>query len=242
MKQTLQILILCIFLSIQITAQDLVFSPESVEVVDYADPDDPHFELVAYSTLTNTGIETLSIRWERFIDDAPYGWNIRVCDNLQCYEEPVYSNMSEDIGIEAPITLLPGESTNIDIHVKPKGLSGDGDVRVDISIIGEPSSDVVASNTYSFSSLLTNVKEAEKIKLDIYPNPTSDYFQIKGTQEVDRIVLYNIVGKEVRSFNVAPGMRYNLHGLPNGLYLVSLVNNERGILKTLRLGKRSRRP
>jgi hypothetical protein len=242
MKQILQVIILCSLLSFQIHAQDLVFSPEPVEVIDYADPNDPHFELVAYSTLTNTGSETLSISWDRFIDGAPYGWNIRICDNVQCYEEPVYSNMAEDLGVEAPVTLMPGESTNIDVHIKPKGLSGDGDVRVDVSVIGDADGEIAASNTYTFRSLVTNVREAEKIKFDIYPNPTSDYFQIKGTQEVDRVVIYNIVGKEVRAFDVAPGMRYDLHDLPNGLYLASLMSNEKGILKTLRLAKRSRRP
>ena len=55
-------------------------------------------------------------------------------------------------------------------------------------------------------------------------------------------MLYNVVGKEVRAFNASMGGRYYLGDLPNGLFLVSLINNKKGVIKTLRVSKRSVQP
>ncbi|MCG8331904.1 MAG: T9SS type A sorting domain-containing protein [Chitinophagales bacterium] len=243
MKQLILAFSFLFILAITTTqAQNLVFSPSPVEVSGYADPNNPGFEFVAYSTLTNEGSEAITLRWERFFNNIPDPWNIQVCDINLCYEEPVYSNIAEDIGLNAPVTLEPGASTNIDIHVKPKGLAGNGDIRVDITVVGDPDATVVATNTYTFNSLISNINDLDKARLEVYPNPTTDYFQLRGADLVDRVVVYNVIGREMRSFDVQPNKNYAVNDLPNGLYLVSLVSDEEGIMKTFRLGKRSSRP
>ena len=63
-----------------------------------------------------------------------------------------------------------------------------------------------------------------------------------GDNVVDQVVVYNLLGRQVRSFNAYQNARYDLSSLPNGFYLVSLLNEEAGTLKTVRLSKRAFRP
>ena len=88
----------------------------------------------------------------------------------------------------------------------------------------------------------TSTSEAFKPSISIFPNPATDYIQLSNAREADRLVVYNIVGREMRSFNTAPGQRYFIGDLPNGLYLASLVSHKKGVLNTLRVQKSALRP
>jgi hypothetical protein len=220
----------------------LVFSSDTVTVEDEVDTDDNFFEIVAYGTLFNTGDEPITIRWERFIVDAPEEWSVLVCDINQCYEPIVYSNIADDIGLNAPVTLEPGGSTNMDVHVRPVGKPGNAVVNIEIADANAPD-DVLITSRYELTATSpTSTRELSVPTLSIFPNPATDYIQIRNSQDVDRLVVYNIVGQEMRSFNAAPGQRYFIGDLPNGLYLASLVSHEKGILTTLRVQKSALRP
>ncbi|NBC05771.1 MAG: T9SS type A sorting domain-containing protein, partial [Bacteroidetes bacterium] len=70
----------------------------------------------------------------------------------------------------------------------------------------------------------------------------TDYIQLNHAGAADRLVIYNIIGREMRSFNTAPGQRYYIGDLPNGMYLASLVSHKKGVLTTLRVQKSALRP
>ena len=92
-------------------------------------------------------------------------------------------------------------------------------------------------------SVPTAVSEVEKAALRVFPNPATDYFMLDNQSNlVDELVVYNVLGKRVRSFPVVQGGKYNVADLPNGMYLVTLLNREEGILKTVRVSKRNYRP
>jgi hypothetical protein len=64
--------------------------------------------------------------------------------------------------------------------------------------------------------------------LSIYPNPVKSYATIAYTSYVDRIVIMNIVGKEVRS--IVPEddnteVRINLTDLQPGVYFIAAYSN-----------------
>ncbi|MCB0569956.1 MAG: T9SS type A sorting domain-containing protein [Phaeodactylibacter sp.] len=217
------------------------FTPDTVEVSDYFNPSDPEYELVGYATVKNESAQTVNVKWTRFLD-VPDGWEVQVCDLNLCYNQIVYSNIASDIGANFPLPLAPGAETNMDVHVKPKGIAGTGEVRIDVSTEENPN-DVLISGTYIFNALLTSTaKEASRARLAVFPNPTTDYFELRGADGIDQVVLYNIIGRQARSFNVAPGKRYYIGDLPNGMYLASLVNKQKGVLKTFRVSKRSIQP
>lgn len=73
----------------------------------------------------------------------------------------------------------------------------------------------------------------------IYPNPTTEFIMIDDYDEnLEQIVVYNLVGRKVRTFDTIANKKYSLADLPNGLYLVQLVNNNNKVLTTQRVKKR----
>jgi hypothetical protein len=199
-------------------------------------------EIIGYAHLKNEGTESVTIKWVREEVSLPQEWESLVCDLNSCYEPPVYSNIAANLGLNEPVTLAPGESTNLDVHVVPKGIAGTAEVRLDVSLVNDPDN-VVISGTYTFeASLVSSSKDINRVKLNVFPNPATDYVEVQGAQNISRLVIYNVLGRQMRAFNVAPGSRYYVGDLPSGLYLASLVNRKGDILKTFRLSKRSLRP
>jgi hypothetical protein len=225
------------------TAQvDLIFEPETVEKTGIADPDDLFLRIEAYGRLVNNGTESITFRWERKIVDAPENWIFQTCDTNQCYEAPVYSNIQP--GLNIPVTVGPGQSTPISVYATPKGEAGTASVIMEIADVNN--TDVVlASGSFEFTATAVSDTEAPVVaskNITIFPNPSTSYFEVRGNEKFDRVVVYNIVGREVRSFNAAPNKRYNVNDLANGLYLVSFISNNKGVVRTLRLSKQSSRP
>jgi len=75
-------------------------------------------------------------------------------------------------------------------------------------------------------------------KVSVYPNPTSDFFGISNSTEVARLTIFNLVGKEMRSFEAEEGIKYSVGDLPNGMYLIQMTDHNKKIINTQRLQKR----
>ena len=220
----------------------LSFTPETIVVEDEVDTEDNFAEVVGYATVTNDGDEDITIRWVRYFEDVPEDWSIQVCDLNLCYSPIVYSNISDSLGLDAPVTLAPGESTNMDVHARPMGIAGTATVRIEVADANTPDN-VLASGTYELTAAgPTSTREAFRPDISIFPNPATDYIQLNHAGAADRLVIYNIIGREMRSFNTAPGQRYYIGDLPNGMYLASLVSRKKGVLTTLRVQKSALRP
>jgi len=93
-----------------------------------------------------------------------------------------------------------------------------------------------ADKTESFAA------DIEAYELRVYPNPTTDSFQVVDNILVDEIVVYNIIGRKVRTFTHESNKKYSLGDMPDGMYFISLISETDGVLKTLRISKRVMRP
>jgi hypothetical protein len=92
----------------------------------------------------------------------------------------------------------------------------------------------------SFSERLSyNIpNQSEKVDLQVFPNPAVDYISVDNEKEVKRIVIFNLVGRRVRTFNhVSAEQKHNVGDLPRGMYLVQLLGDNDKILKTQRVKK-----
>ena len=60
--------------------------------------------------------------------------------------------------------------------------------------------------------------------MSLYPNPSSDFFQIKSQNKIDRIQLFDSFGREIALSNQISENEYKIR-LPkeNGMYLVKIV-------------------
>ena len=78
-----------------------------------------------------------------------------------------------------------------------------------------------------------------KPTFSIFPNPAIDYVTIEDkTDAIRDVVVYNLVGRKIKSFDKNVNDRYLISELPKGLYLVQLVGHQGEILTTQRFNKR----
>ncbi|MBR9923154.1 MAG: T9SS type A sorting domain-containing protein [Bacteroidetes bacterium] len=76
--------------------------------------------------------------------------------------------------------------------------------------------------------------------LSIFPNPAVDFIELSGPiGRVKSIVIYSMVGRAVRQYPVRSGVRYEVGDLPNGMYLVQMLDSSRKVVQTDRMHKRS---
>jgi hypothetical protein len=218
----------------------LTLEPNAVEERFLVDLDNWSKMLELSATVTNTSNQTLLLKWKRNIVNQPLGWQTQVCDDFAFYTPEVATNYAPKYNINAPVELAPGASLTFSLHIQPMGVAGRGVYEIPFSLTKSP------DKTIGTLILTANVEDADKefskASLRLFPNPAIDYFEITPNAPVDEIVLYNMIGKKIRMFDASQNNRYDISDIPAGLYLVSLINEKRGVLKTLRLNKRTLRP
>ncbi len=60
--------------------------------------------------------------------------------------------------------------------------------------------------------------------MSLYPNPSSDFFQIKSQNKIDRIQLFDSFGREIALSNQISENEYKI-SLPkeNGIFMVKII-------------------
>jgi hypothetical protein len=89
---------------------------------------------------------------------------------------------------------------------------------------------------------LSPLTEQEKSRLRIYPNPVTDYMTVTRNTFIRQLWVSNILGKRVKTFNTNANGKYDVSDLPDGIYLVSMVDGAKKVVRTVRMSKRSIRP
>jgi len=95
-----------------------------------------------------------------------------------------------------------------------------------------------AQVTTSGHGLIAQHQTVGKGKLSIFPNPATHYIQLTETDEVSQIIIYNVVGKRMMTYEYVEDKKYSVADLPNGLYLIQFVGPNSKIISTQRLSKR----
>lgn len=225
-------------------AQTILVESTTIEESFEVDLSDNFLTLALKTKISNNTDDTIALKWTRLELDKPGEWDTQVCDNVECYIPIVSSNVDENLGLNAPVVLAPDSSLDMILYVLPNGVPGSGRIELDIALTSSPES-IIETIVYLpdvRQATITSIQEWMEKDLRMYPNPTFDYFELTNTDYVDELVIYNRIGRQVASFRVSPGDRYPVYQLPDGIYLISFINYEYGILRTLRLGKRSIRP
>jgi hypothetical protein len=78
-----------------------------------------------------------------------------------------------------------------------------------------------------------------KPELSVYPNPAIDNITVLDNNEVvSQMVVFNLIGKKVKSFDHIKGEYHYVGDLPKGVYLVQLIDKSKRILTTQKIDKR----
>lgn len=95
-----------------------------------------------------------------------------------------------------------------------------------------------SNSLLAFNTTNTTVKN-KKPTLTIYPNPFVNYIKINDNDDLVReVVVYNLLGKKMKTFPATSGKSYNVSNLPRGYYLIQLFGERNKIIRTQRINKR----
>ena len=226
MKKTL-LLFVAIFTLGMVQAQDgFEADPEKVDTFfDSSTPD-----IVGHGNVCNTGNDTICLYW-RIVDvSVPFGWTAYMCDANLCYGPGDYECPEEN-----PVCLPPGECGILDLHLLPGANPECGRFKVVVWEKGDTTNFVEIP--YNFNCATSSRNIASKADISVYPNPTSDYFQLDGTENIGHIVLHTLLGKQIRDYDARDGGSYDVSDLNNGMYVVNLFDKKNTLVKSLRLRK-----
>jgi len=220
-------LILAILMSGGLLAQDITLGPDVIEF----DLDGTTDKKIGYVLQNNTNAP-FSWYWEvEKADDFPPEWDIQVCDQLLCW-----SFGTERMPTSQGANILGGGAATTPVlqyvNVRTNGVAGKAKVR--FCVFGDETfADPEVCTSFSTSTTNFDLED-----LNIFPNPTSDYFEISPNHNIAFVEIYDIVGKNVSTFQVLDNGQYDVSQLRNGLYVVRLLNAQGKVVKSMRLSKR----
>lgn len=230
MKQTLLLFFLTfsVYLSAQVTLK--LTEPEGSKTALSSEDD-----VVAKGFLKNESDQTVTVKWKRNVVQLTDGWDTAVCDKNLCYT-PTYGETSEADGTN--LVLAAGEESNFDIHVYPNGIEGSAIVELTATDVTNAENTVTGTFNFNQATTSTRTFSVAKPDIKIYPNPTTNYISLSNEAYVERLAIYNIVGRRVKLFNANYSNQYDVVDLPTGMYLVRLIGADDRTIKTVRLSKK----
>lgn len=247
MKKNLQVILFCLIMLIGGPAafsQGFEVETDRVTSDFSVDLSDTKLRLEMYLDLTNSGTDTLRLKWFRTVISEPNNWETEVCDNNRCWLSQVYSNYDEDLGVFEEMVLPPDSTYELILYVIPNGQAGSANYHLDFSFIDNPDS-IVANVSFdaTVSSSVTSTYAPEELKdVYVYPNPVNSSFRIANDIYVDQVEIRNMLGRRVKLFKSYSGAQYDVLDLPQGVYLIRLIDQENDIIKTMRMSKHSFKP
>lgn len=191
-------------------------------------------------SVTNLTTDDVSALWRIDRVDAPEQWELQICDAVTCYALGL-----EECPDDRPNDFLGGQTIDIySIKVKvPEdafGTEGIGDFDF-VMYNANDESEVLLTlpmvvNGNACTSSSEDLEDARE--LNIYPNPTSDVFRVSNNDAISSLVVYNVIGSEVKRFGKSLSGAYDVNDLTEGMYLVRMFNEGGDLLKVSRLSKR----
>ncbi|MBI1226918.1 MAG: T9SS type A sorting domain-containing protein [Bacteroidetes bacterium] len=250
MKKILQVLSVCLFAFGGLNGQvSISIHPDDLSYNLPADLSDEYSEVIAHAIIVNTSNQSIRVRWVLDVPtaDCISDWKYLVCDTNACYSIGVISNINPGASNlpNKSVDLAPGDTSRIDVHVRPVFVAGCCSPTVHFTEISDQNNPIdLGSATYDVCiSPLSSTKEVSVINsLKAFPNPSAGEFSITDNPLVKKIVVFNLLGRQVASFQHTNGKVYNINNAPEGLYLVSMQDANGDVLKTVRMTKQDLRP
>jgi len=154
-------------------------------------------------------------------------------------EEPVFGEDGSDWQVIEWTGVVPDGAVSGYVWVKfydDDGFDGTGTVYLDDALFVVDEQNLVPNFGFEAWDGL-GVGEIQSVgSMQIYPNPASDFIQISGL-DFDRVQIQNLLGQTVYSFDANSIENINIESLEEGIYLVSVLNNNQ-IVETKKLLKK----
>ena len=180
--------------------------------------------------VTNSTGEFTEVYWKFDKGETfPEEWLLNICDARTCYTEVDDGHHSN---INLPNLLDPNETMVFKFIVTANDIDETSFVILHLYSDSKFENEVAVSKP-----LVTSVSNEIFEDIVIYPNPASDYFQIKNDAQVKSLKVASITGQILLSENHTEGKMHSISDLAKGVYFVVLRDGNEDKLKTLRLIK-----
>jgi hypothetical protein len=88
-------------------------------------------------------------------------------------------------------------------------------------------------------ALQAQQSNSTKPELSVFPNPAIDNISVYDNNDVvSQIIVFNLVGKKMKTFEHIKGEYHYVGDLPKGVYLVQMIDKSKRILTTQKIDKR----
>ncbi len=225
-------LLFCTFVS----AQNYTVTPEVVEVAVDLDTVE-HAQFVrAPAIIRNHSEGTLRIKWERIVNDKPDCWETSVF-GVWIHSVIYTDSLSFDLASQDEGYLDVFAHIDFGTWV-PHG--GEADVVLRLTNLDEPTDTLLVNYHFSVTggaTCVTSTVTLEEEPIRLYPNPTTDYFQLDSPIAAHQLTILDLTGRPLRSLAVQPAGQYDISDLPSGIYLLQLKDRSGQLLRTMRVAK-----
>ncbi len=219
----------CLLLVAVSYAQDFDVTPNPV--VDFEEGYLGTNDRAGHAVMTNNTNTTKTYLWERTILCSEGALEIRFCDWTGCYLPLVG---------EAEFTLEGNQSGAMDLHVilEDENVEGSALVEVKVTEVGNDTNTTTIVYEYNACtpSAVEDIEAATAIQL--FPNPVKETFTLTENDVVDQVIVYDLLGKQIKAFNAADSNQYDISEFTPGIYMAKLLGDDKATLKTIKLLKR----
>lgn len=92
---------------------------------------------------------------------------------------------------------------------------------------------------FFLSVLSLRAQHSSRPEFSVFPNPVIEFISVQDNVDaIGNVLVFNLLGKKIKSFEASKGENYYVGDLPKGVYLVQLVGRNKQILKTQKIEKR----
>lgn len=223
----------------------LTIEPAMVKKQVMADLSDLGYEEVIKVVISNPTDETQELRWDKVVEYQPYSWESQVCDKVASYPPQVVTNFDPLQGMRAPIILAPGEEFDLYLTILPYSTTGQIKIEIPFRPIDDPET-IVGKAVFQINIIDEREQSSRNrgtTRARLFPNPVIDRFFVAGAPDLSRLEVFNTLGSRVKVFNnPQPGDSFFVGDIPQGVYLVSLVDEQGNVVRTIRMLRRDFRP
>lgn len=161
-----------------------------------------------------------------------YDWPsaaVGICNNATC-DDP-------SIKVSGSFTMNIGDSVNIKITLLPEGIADSIGGNLQFNFPGTTFSRVGGTYSIKAGNITTAIKKIDTKTISIYPNPASNFVQIKGIENINQVKtleVYNIIGRKLISKQISStsDLNVNIQNYESGIYLIKLFDESKNVSYT----------
>jgi len=186
-------------------------------------------DIEIHNEMTNLTSVNRSIKWERtIISLEPDTLDTQVCDPVACFAAWIDTHT---------FTLYADTTIPMIVHLlKKQDHDASAIIQLKLTDLADPNNPQYSYYVFNSAASGTNdLLPAANVKL--YPNPVVESFTLENADEVGRIRLVALDGRQLAAFTPVSGQQYSLTGQPAGTYIIALESKTGQLFQAIEIHK-----